>query len=244
MSDFKQYPPQTGPYTIKATGGDWQSYDTVRLEISVGYPYHEGDKLKSTLEWASTRFEKTVVLVNDTLQRYNFMFEDGLSEEDAFARAQHEGTKWIARYSKELATTGADIYRWEDWRHHPDYRHDSRLARRIYHSNKLFNQALNSAIEETWQRRVGIHPAYRPSRKAEFFTLSRKYLIEETGVFSLIFRTIPGISAYPGSFHEMWAMFLNSNDPDIPPGLRDAHYIRLKFRKHTSKARLPLQRAA
>ncbi len=232
MSGFRQYPPQTGSYSIKATGADWHSHDTVRLEISVGYPYHEGNKMKATLEWADARFKRVVVLVNDTLQRNNYIFENGLLEKEAFARAQQEGSEWIARYSGWLAAARAEIYRWEDWRHHPDYGHELQLACRIYNKNKEFQLAVNNAIEETWHRRTGNHPAYTQNRKGLFFSLSREYLIEETGVFSLIFKTIPGVSAYPGSFHEMWNMFDGQDDPDIPSGLGNVDCLTIKFRRN------------
>jgi hypothetical protein len=92
MSGSRQYPPQTGAYAVKPKGGaDWQRFDTVRLEISVGQQYHEGQKMAATLAWARTRFRGVAVLVNDTLQRFNLMFDKGLSEAEAFRRTQADG---------------------------------------------------------------------------------------------------------------------------------------------------------
>ena len=55
------------------------------------------------------------------------------------------------------------------------------------------------------------------------------YLIEETAVFALIYRDIPGLSAYPGSFGDLWQMFLD-NPPEGPlSGLANAHCLRIDF---------------
>jgi len=67
MSDFN-YPPQTGEYKVMVkSGAAWRDYDTARLEISVGQPYHEGAKFEATVDWVKHRFSHSIVSVNDTL---------------------------------------------------------------------------------------------------------------------------------------------------------------------------------
>ena len=49
-SKATQYPPQDGAYAVKVkNGAGWNAFDTARLQISVGQPYHEGDKLAALL---------------------------------------------------------------------------------------------------------------------------------------------------------------------------------------------------
>ena len=47
---------------------DWVAYSSCTLGISVGQPYHEGDKFAATVEWAARHFEHIRVDVSDTLQ--------------------------------------------------------------------------------------------------------------------------------------------------------------------------------
>lgn len=51
-------------------------------------------------------------------------------------------------------------------------------------------------------------------------------------MFSLIFRTIPGVSAYPGSFHEMWDMFVDQEILEAPKGLEQGFFTRIDFRRN------------
>ena len=46
---------------------DWVAHSSCTLGISVGQPYHEGDKFAATLEWAARHFEHIRVDVSDTL---------------------------------------------------------------------------------------------------------------------------------------------------------------------------------
>ena len=75
-SKATQYPPQDGAYAVKVkNGAGWNAFDTARLQISVGQPYHEGDKLAATADWVRHRFGRVIVCVNDTLQRFNHAFQ-------------------------------------------------------------------------------------------------------------------------------------------------------------------------
>lgn len=233
-SKHKQYPAQTGAYKIKVKSkpanliGD----DAVlRLEISVGQPYHEGEKFRCTLEWARHRFGKIIILVNDSLQRFNYMFEEGLSEKEAHAKASREGTQWIARNMAAIASLpDFEIYRWDAWKRSQGYFEDLYKARTLYNNNEEFKAAIDEAITETWSRRD-----IAEKRRDEFFSLSRDYLLEETAAFSIIYKTFKGISAYPGSFQEMWKMFLDKDIENAPGGLKYSHCLRIDFsRRHSS----------
>jgi tRNA-dependent cyclodipeptide synthase len=243
MSGSRQYPPQNGQYAVRVKyGPDWKVFDTVRMEISVGQPYHEGEKLVCTLKWANDRFDKVALLVNDTLQRYNLMFDEGLIEKEAQSRTFRAGDEWIRRNIKPIVKSRASIFRWNDWLASPDYNKSETAVKNLYQTNLEFRNNIEHAISEVWDRRTLKDPDLMP-RKEEFFENSRRYLLEETAVFSIIYKTIPGISAYPGSFHEMWAMFVDREVPGAPEGLKNSHCVRIDFRRN-KKQSAPNQNAA
>lgn len=226
----KQYPPQTGLYKVKVknkTPNMVNDNGVLRLEISVGQPYHEGEKFRCTIDWAKHRYGKVIVLVNDSLQRFNYMFEEGLLEKEAHQKASREGTQWIARNMSAIATLpNFEIYRWDAWKRSENYFSDLNKVRALYNKNLEFKAAIDEAIEEIWARKN-----LSEERKQEFFALSKDYLLEETAAFSIIYNTFKGVSAYPGSFQEMWKMFINQDVSGAPDGLKYAHCLRIDFSK-------------
>jgi len=226
----KQYPSQTGLYKVKVKDKPANFVNDnglLRLEISVGQPYHEGEKFRCTVEWAKHRHSKIVILVNDSLQRFNYMFEEGMSEKEAHHVSTLEGTKWLSRNMNVISSLpDFEIYRWDEWKQGKDYSTDLHKSRELYKNNPEFRNAIDGAISEIWQRKN-----LPDHRKNEFFDISRDYLLEETAVFSVIYGALKGVSAYPGSFQEMWAMFLDKDIPDAPEGLKYAHCLRIDFSK-------------
>ncbi len=228
------YPPQTGAYIVrlKQAGTNWQDYDTARLEISVGQDYHTGEKLKAEIEWAKARFDRVVILVNDTLQRFNLVFEDGLLPEEAFTRALSAGDEWIDAHSDLFA--GCELVRWEEWLAHPGYQATRAQCDDLYHGNEAFREALYTTIESVWHRRSGSGSYREGMNRQDFFDLSLEYLLEETACLALAYRDYPGISFYPGTFLDTWNMFIGRDTPGVPEGLKYAFHASIDFRKNRS----------
>src|SRR3989339_1320591 len=135
----KMYPQQNGLYSVKVNKGhEWKAFKTVRMEISVGQPYHEAEKFACTIDWALGRFENIALLVGDTIQRYNLMFDEGLKEEDAKSRSFAAGTEWIQRNIKPIIKARANIYRWNDWLNAPDYKETEKAVNTLYQTHLEF----------------------------------------------------------------------------------------------------------
>lgn len=233
-----QFPAQTGPYAVRVKGGNsirksWREFNTLRLEISVGQSYHEGEKFYSTLQWAAPRFQHVVILCNDTLQRFNTQFEKELNPIDAFQMAKDEGDEWLSRNIAAISSTlpSYEIFRWEAWKRAEGYFEALNRTRTLYKSFAPFRDMIDSAIAEIWDRRCDRSAPYRANRKKEFFALSTDYLIEEVAVFAVAYRNVPGISAYPGSFGDLWKLFLDGKVPQAPEGLTNADCLRIDFSK-------------
>ncbi|MFQ6550592.1 tRNA-dependent cyclodipeptide synthase [Aestuariibius sp. 2305UL40-4] len=231
----KAFPSQTGLYKIKPkseqSSDRWSDFQTARLQISVGQPYHEGEKFAATLEWCRPRFKGVVICVNDTLQRYNAMFELGLSDDVARQRSVAAGSDWIARNLGSVTDDPIfEIRRWNDWLADPDYLETHRAILALDKTNPDFAAAISADIERIWARRHANDPeAYSMYRRAAFQELSRVYLLEEIAVFSLMFAQETAIDIYPGSALFAAQVFQGRKVAGAPAGLGRGHFCRIDF---------------
>lgn len=200
MSASRSFPPQSGSYRLQVkNGAGWHAFDAARLQISVGQPYHEGEKLAATVDWIGHRFDRAIVCVNDTLQRHNLMFE-GMAEPRALRQCIENGTRWIDRNRAALARLPKlEIHRFEDWRRQPGFERELGRLRSLHASDPLFRVAIEDEVRSFWQRRIrstGLSEAYR---FAAFAQHSTDYLLEETAAFFLMFEQDRAVDIYPGS---------------------------------------------
>lgn len=214
-----QYPPQTGNYAVKVkNGAGWQEFDTARLQISVGQPYHEGDKFEATVKWASLRFKKVIVCVNDTLQRFNLIAE-GYSEQEAQRITSDLGREWIERNISLLRSLpNVEIKRWDTWKN-DDYEEVKHQIDELYRENIEFQVAVDTDITGFTKRN---------DSKPE---LCREYLLEETAVFSKMFRE-RAVDIYPGSVLLPCRIFQGRAVKGAPNGLSDGHFTRIDFKRN------------
>ncbi len=228
-----QFPSQLGSYAIKVKEGDpWHTYDTLRLEISVGQDYHEGEKFSCTIDWAKARFRNIVVLCNDTLQRYNFSLNSQHDPEYFHKQTEQDGLDWLERNQQSL--TGTKVIHWDHWLTHSEFDSALKCARDTYRENTHFKSAVDQSISSVYERRIKRN-LIEPHQKDRFHKLSLDYLMEETACLALAYKSHPGISAYPGSFLEMWRMFVDQETPQALIGLSNSHCIRIDFAKRKSE---------
>lgn len=180
------YPPQQGAYIVKVkNGAAWRGYNIARLQISVGGQRHEGEKFDATIDWVASRFDKAIVCVNDTLQRFNDM-DKGMSERDAYERSLEAGRLWLLRHMDKLATLPRlKIYRWEEWKG-PAFKNSYDAVLKRYHDDESFRQALKEGQKNN---------------------LSKDYLLEEIAVFSLMYKKHRAVDIYPGTLPKAMAIF-------------------------------------
>lgn len=225
-----EFPPQTGPYAVKVkNGAGWREHKTARLQISVGQPYHEGEKLAATLEWCRHRFDHVIICVNDTLQRFNHEF-DGMSAREAYFKALGDGTGWIERNRAAIERLpSVEIHRWEDWKTWPDFAMSMLRTQELMRTNSEFRDAIRENIAAFWERRkpdAGLAGQYR---FAEFARLSEQYLLEETAVFAIMFRKQRAVDVYPGSVLLPCVIFQGRDVKGAPEGLGEGAFTRIDF---------------
>ncbi len=212
-------------YKLRARGKwDWREFDTVRMEISVGQPYHEGAKLEAAMDWARENFKRRVIILGDSPQRYNLMFKTGFKEENAEKIARGAGDSWLQRNQEYLK--GIEITRWNEWKQASTYLMNRAAVSRLYNENVDFRNSIHNAMQAFTERNP-----IAGETKDRFCLLSEQYLLEETSVFATAYNALGGISAYPGDFLTLWEMFIDNQNPLVPQGLRKAHHVRLTFDK-------------
>lgn len=179
-------------------GGHWRNFDTARFQISVGQDYHEGEELRAALAWASERFGRVIICVNDALQRHNLEL-DGHTPEAARAFAEAAGREWIERNSAILRTVpNCEVIRWGRWLTDPAYPAELRRMQTLYETNPVFRAEVEKEVRAFWTRQVRRNPALA-GRFEEFREHSTAYLLEECAAFQLMFRRDDAIDVYPGS---------------------------------------------
>lgn len=231
-SKSRVYPSQMGLYRVKVKNGAiWHDFDVARLQISVGMPYHESEKFLATLDWARERFEKIIICVNDTLQRFNYQFLNGLTESDAFSFSLLEGDKWIERNCGDIKSyRNVSLVRWEDWRNNEMYHCNLELTRELYINNTEFKSAIDNNIQEVWNRKfrhkTGFYGSYE-----EFIKISKDYLIEETAVFSMMFEQDCAVDVYPGTPLLPVTLFRGKQLKGAPVGMGKGTFTRIDFLK-------------
>lgn len=214
-------------YKVRARNGhDWRAHDIVRMEISVGREYQEGEKLKAAMEWSTERFKRVIVLVADTQQRYNFMFANPLTEDEAFNVASASGDEWVERNVSCLNHPAINVVRWEDVKHYPQYQEAYQTVADLYEHNNRFKGDVDRGIIEHWQRQDHSDGDFQ-----RYFELSKSYALEELAVFSVFYHKEGGISAYPGTLTFTKAMYANKDALDAPAGFQNAHYTCLNFER-------------
>lgn len=198
-----QFPAPTGSYKVALKNNrNWQGAPEVRLQISVGKPGTEGAKFFALCEWAAARFPKAILVVSDTLQRHNLMFEHGLPEEAARLESLKHGDEWIARNKESIEILrNVEILRWESTLGNPKTEPMRLKLLQIYAEDIEFRVAIDNTISGFWHRNADADSSSSQLRKGWFEQHSRNFLLEELAVFSWLCQR-PGVDAYAGSWME------------------------------------------
>lgn len=238
-----QYPAQTGLYKIvvksEQSPDKLYDYKDVRLQISVGQKYHEGEKFEATIEWCRHRFGHVQICVNDTLQKYNHMFDYGLSNNAAEHKSMLQGLSWVQRNRDVIKRLPSfELVHWSSWLEHPDYTPIKQKIDELYNFNSRFHLAINTNIDLVWQRKVKKFPdLYTEDKFPLFHRLSKDFLLEEAAAFSIMFDQMEAIDIYPGTIHLGAMAFQGCDGTSVPSGLTKGHFCRIDFARNKNVVR-------
>ncbi len=236
-SRYAAMPPQTGEYAVRVkNGAGWRAYEAARLQISVGMPYHEGEKFLAVAAWTAKRFDRVIVCVNDTLQRFNFLYENpGMAEDEAARLMLRAGREWVERNIRAMEfLPGLSLYRWDEWKKIPGYAAHKQAIDGLYDSNPDFRKALDDNVREHWQRQLKNNAAGADSFHS-FARWSTQYLLEETAVFGIMYAQDRAADIYPGTLLAP-VDFLQENDSAGTLSLyKNSHHTRIDFARIEAK---------
>ncbi|GAA4096084.1 tRNA-dependent cyclodipeptide synthase [Nonomuraea soli] len=203
-------------------GPDWRQCDSCHLIISVGQPYHEGDKLCALLGWVEARFATVHVTVADTLYRHN----GGELGGGEVAETRRRGDAWLERNRGVLGA--ATIHRWDDWLAHPGYPEARRRIDRFLADQLLFAELVDRHVTAVVARLAarGVSAGDRAGYTA--------YLVEELACMELFSRVLSAVEVYPGSLG--LAMEGCRRLDGAPPGLVVRRNVQVDFRRRLGPA--------
>ncbi len=188
----------SSPYKIRIIQNEHAGFEKARLQISVGQPYHEGEKFLAAAEWVAQNFKSTSVNLCDSLQRHNNVYF-GYSPFEAFNKAITDGDAWLVRNSKALSLLpNLEITRWEQWKERPEWPAAWQTTKSLYAQNREFMNSVETSVENFWLRKQGM-PGYPEEKKQNFVEASRQYILEEVAI-SFVMTRSDTVEVYPGTF--------------------------------------------
>ena len=219
-------------YSLRVkNGAGWRRFNRIRLLISVGHEYHEGQKLEAIVDWINRNpsIEEVHISVNDLLQRHNFIAA-GVSEQEAISIALAEGGLWIARNGEVLSKIHAkkQMTRWKDWFGTPDFLAALSALLAYKEQDSLFQETLKidscALAARKDQRGEGI--------PTHFIEQSQSYIEEEMAVFAIQSARLPAAEVYPGSNLQAADYLSSINVQQLPLPIRSLasrYFTRVDF---------------
>ena len=197
--------------TLRSPG--WNAYKGATLLISIGQPYHEGEKFAVAAAWAARHFERLHLLVADTLQRHN-----------APGDWRGEGRAWVARNWEAWASYKREVTlsHWDDWRSRPEF------ATVLQQFRSAADGLLGQAIDRDAARFVERQTA---KGQAANIDQCRAYLLEELAAITLQAREYPGVRVYPGPALECFRVVAAGLVADAPCGLERQYHTAIDFKR-------------
>ncbi|MCL2468798.1 MAG: tRNA-dependent cyclodipeptide synthase [Alphaproteobacteria bacterium] len=209
---------------------DWRNYARLRLLISVGKPYHEGEKLQAVVDWINKNphITEVQVCVGDFLQRHN-LIAYGEDEERASYMALLAGTSWIERNESILSGLQPkwSFTRWTDWFGIEEFYRTHAAILRLETENHAFKKSLDLDASSLAKRKE----LRGESVPKDLVQHSYNFVTEELAVFTMLSRCLPAAEVYPGTSLEA-VKYLHGKDlPEILIPLKTRYIVRINFER-------------
>jgi len=222
-------------YRIKGHGKNplWREKKICELGISPGNDVHDGDKLFSTMEWASRHFEEIVITLSDTLYRHNFKAE-GLTDILAYKEGLHVGEKWLFKNRailEQFKPSIKNIDRWDKWLLHPDFTQIYNDLLLYDESDEGFKASIGSDIENYINRKDRNDGHIQEDILREN---CRLFLLEEIAAYILIGRTYNSAHIYPAHDMTTTKYMRLEKTPDNLKGIEKIAHVRITLNRRSS----------
>jgi tRNA-dependent cyclodipeptide synthase len=196
-------------------------------------PLFEGDSLKALLFWTAEKFERTLVIVGDYLNRFNERILFGCDEKRAGELAVERGDLFIS-HTKELFSGLAPgkivLTRWKEHLLSEQFGRVKLLLDEIFKTNEQFRSSVEYDASSFVERQRKHNKSIAVDME-EAMRLSCEYIIEEIAVFNLLSEAGWDVELYPGAELRVLAEVAKGRYPRVPDGLKQRINVELKINR-------------
>jgi tRNA-dependent cyclodipeptide synthase len=206
-------------------------YKECILGVSIGSPFFERSSIKDILQWCAANFKHTTILIGDALNKYNEVISSGVSLQEAEKKSITLGNRLnnkIQGILNDIGKSSFTIMRWKDLVEIDTNQTFIEEIIKEYTKNvdlksEIDNHA-KSYIDSLKDRKKNI--VIDSSAAIE---LSKSYILEELGVFNILFQKGKQVFLYPGVQLPVLAAFANGNFSGKTVLLDKGIYAQLKI---------------
>ena len=190
-------PPLRQKYNVVCADHTRFGTNTALIGVSLGNRAYENNKLKSLVAWATQHFETVTIMLADSLQRHNIMFQENVDEKQAYDIAISRGDAWLSRNAD--AIDGIPVMRWDSLKDRDEVTPHRRAFEDLYETSPSFQHAVNKKLRGFYTVLHDRDPQkFSWDKFKDFYDFSKKYLLEEAAVDTYFDREIDGPVLYPG----------------------------------------------
>mgnify|MGYP001627479778 CR=1 FL=1 len=212
------------------TNAEIFSYRKCYVAISLGNLFFETYKLDMLMHWVAKRFESCIILVADSLYRYNIKMQECEDDIKALQLSKIKAGKLISSISKKLKEFPEGKFQlkiWDDYRLREDFEAHYKVIQYTYENNALFRTSVledaNTYISRIINRGDRICVDEQTARE-----LSISFIQEECAVFSMV--TADGflVDISPDTYLSVLKDIASGKIKDAPETLRKKTIVKIK----------------
>jgi tRNA-dependent cyclodipeptide synthase len=173
----------------------------VVLLVSVGKPYHEGEKLQAAINFVNNKFKTCTIMVCDSLQRHTLSLTEQINIDKAYTLSLQTGERWIYESSKiyQALRIPYSLYRWDQWLKAQEYEAAKNTVDKLYTNDIQFKTAIDTSANKFISRYARRHPHPNQIDYHRAYAAGTEYLKEECCVIMNIWRQYDyDFILYPG----------------------------------------------
>jgi tRNA-dependent cyclodipeptide synthase len=199
------------------------------IGISLDNPVFYEKSLLAILSWAVSRFDQCLIILGDSLRRYNEYIFNGLKESEAQKASYQVGDNYILQ-TKEIFSRFREpkvtLIRWQDCLQMEEFRKSIEILDRLYAGNNRFKASVQKDAFAFIKRQKRKNEKLAVTME-QAIEISSQYLLEEIAVFSALSERGWNVELYPGPELGVLVDVAKGNYADIPMGLKERINVQL-----------------
>jgi tRNA-dependent cyclodipeptide synthase len=204
------------------------------VQVSVGSPNYEIEKLKVLLLWCAKRYDEIIICVNDLLQRHDVSQESPDLRTEA---AQRAGRYWLIRNLNVILNICGDnkrigIVHWKRWLWDQSFATIRHQVQACIDESECLRVSIIKDVQEYISRQYSIQALDRS--ETAIFNHSMEYIIEELTVFEMQKCFTNMINVHAGG--QLECLRVLEEIEHIGLNLRDRLALYLTYRRKKLKA--------